>query len=249
MLQAIGDSQKPIKICVGTMQKFGPVKTSKPDPEKPNKTLYQMNEVFLNGASGSPDSKFRFMYLANWFNPRFNIRGMSEGEKFVYGTNINSLSGTSFLKGLCGSVESWEDFQSQVGQLDAYDNDTVDDFLRQFLLSLGPVPLVYELRQERKNLGVDSDNKRIYQLGRYYEVDSINWLTESYCKGLAKRIEKNRELIKTRTELHDYWLANGADPDKQPKPAPVPVLVAFEPESYGIDVTLPQVEEADWVTA
>lgn len=236
MLQPIGADARPITINVGTLQSFGQVTKSKYDAEKPDKVPYYMNTVQLKGATGSADAQFRFMWRPEWFSPSFRTATLDNGGTFVYKTNIAIKDGTSLLQGLCGYDGAWQDFQAQVGQLDDYTADTIDDFLRQYLLGLGSMPLIYEMRQERKKTGVDpATGKPIYVRGRFMEVTAVEHLTERYCKSLAKRLERNQNRIAECNE-------RGEEP-------PIQVIAKFVPSDYGIDVELPQPAEPAWVTA
>ncbi len=228
-LRAPKISVKPTLLGIGTVKSFGGLVQSKTEGSP-----YFYENVELKGQGGSPDQKFRLMWAPEFFNPKFDLGGLSAGEKFVFEKNIGSQSAAGgFLEGLCGSEEVSDQLQAELNALPDYEAETIHNCFRDFFNQLGPVPVVYKLKQERKQVdGLTADGKRQYEPGKYYEVDAIYHATEQTMKSLVKSVVKNAEFIAKK-------VADG-------KEAPAAIRFKFDPQDFGFDVQVPQ-EEPAWV--
>lgn len=235
--QTVGAEARPIQVCVGSLKgDVGALKQSKPDPENPHKTLYYYNELAIKGEFGAQDIKARMLWLPGWFNPKLSLRTLDPKQQRVFANTISSQEGTTLLQGLCGDAATWTAFQEEfVAGVTDYTADNVDDFIRSFFHQLGPVQFMYELRQERKKAGFDTDGKQLYVRGRYLEVAGLEWITAGTLKALANRLTRNRKKIADAVEA-------GTEP-------PVLVVAKFNPLDLGYEVEFPVDEEPSWVAA
>ncbi len=218
---------KPTLINVGTMQSFGELVKSKTDGSP-----YYMEDVKLKGQGGSQDAKFRLMWAPEFMEDGFDPSSHGKGVEFVFKKNITSLDGGAYLEGLCGLEENFEALEAAVKALPDQEPETIHDLFKTFFSQLGPVPVIYVLKQERKQQGVDENDKKVYVNGPYYEVDQVLYLNEKNIKSLVKRVEANQKKIASA-------IADGKTP-------PVKTIFKFDPTSFGFDVEVPQ-EAPAWV--
>lgn len=222
-------AKKNTLIGIGTVSSFGPLVQSKAEGSP-----YYYENVKIKGQGGSKDASFRLMWAPAFFDPKFDLATLDIGAEFVFKKNIGAKEAAGgFLEGLCGSEEVTDQLQAGLDQLPDYEPETIHAFLSDFFNQLGPVPVVYMLKQERKQIpGLTADGKKLYEPGKFYEVDSIYHATEDSVKQIAKRAVKNEEYIAKR-------VSEGKD-------APVRQLFSFDPQDFGFDVEIPQTEPA-WV--
>ncbi len=219
--------RKNTLICIGSLQSFGDLVQSKTEGSP-----YYYEPVKLKGQGGSPDSpKFNFMWAPDFLDPNFDISSLNSSSEFVYQKNIASLDGASILEALCGSPEEFERLQEGLVELGDYSAEAIHGFLSSFFSELGPVPVIYILKQESKKTGLlTAEGKPERQLTQYYEVESMYHATEKSLKALVKRIEGNAKRIEKET-------AAGRTP-------PVKTVFKFDPADFGFDVEIPQTEPA-----
>ncbi len=233
------DAQKKDTLfCAGVLDTVGPLKKSKTEDSP-----YYMEEIKIKGLNGAPSAKFNLMWAPQFFDPTYRSKSFAESickktdsVDFVFSKNLVTASGSNslgYLEGLCGSPDSFIEFDNLTKSLDTFDPETVHELIRGFLTELGPVPFIYVLKQERKAAGVDPETgKKVYVRGNFYEVDSIAYLTEKSVKGFIKGLEANTK--------------NRAKADEDGKDVPVAVKFKFDPADYGIEVEVPGLEPA-WV--
>jgi len=238
-----GAQVKPNRVCIGTIGTIGPVVKSKKDGSP-----YFYEEIKIKKQADGVDNKVLLMWAPEWFQAKFadpksfkgamdewckanprvveNEDGTTEekdGSTFVFEKNISAKTkkDTSFLEGLSGSSEPWEEIQKALTNEDRQKtSDEVHEIIKDFLENLGPVPFLYVLKQQKQD-GVLDD---------FYEVDEIRWLTE-----------KNLKLYVNKAEYAAKAIASG-----KPK-AGAPWKFTFDPTDFGFDVKLPADAEPAWV--
>jgi hypothetical protein len=220
-------SKKDTLINVGTISSIGELTQSKTEGSP-----YYYEEIEIKAAGSGQDAKIRLMWAPDFFNPNFDTKSFTKSSEFVYAKNLAGAEGdTGYLEGLCGSAEVFAELDEQVKNLPDYEPETIHEFIKSFLNGLGPVQFIYVLKQERKKDGtVDANGKARYVRGKYYDVDSIQYLNEKVVKGLVRGVEANQK--------------SRAKAEKDGKEPPVAVKFTFEPSDFGIDVEVPGQEPA-----
>lgn len=216
----------PTIIGVGVLRSIGDLAHSKYDPQRPDREIYHWSDCSIAGSNGAPDMKFKLMWQPSFFKPDFRLSKATAGPAFVYSKNL-----PGYMRGMCGDASAYEELQETLAALADFEAETIHAAYKEFYLTLGPVPFLYEARQERRK--DPATGERV--LGKFRELHEIEWLTEKNVAALAKRVTRTRDKIARAR-------AEGAE-------EPTGLVVKVDPSAYGYDVEIPADEVADWVTA
>lgn len=239
-----GSKQKASSVNLGTIGSFRSLQRPK-EREDGTVSPYVYNNVELKPTNGGVKAKLRLMYDPSWYRAAFAseksfkeaiaewaaANPKPDGEPastFVFEKNISSKTkdSQSFLEGLCGTPEAWEELQGLLcATVEPLTAEAASELLQQFFATLGPVPVFYLLRQEKR------DNV----LTEFFEVDEIRHVTESNLKYFVSKATKAADAI-----------AEGKKDRNGNLPAPIVFNVGI-PEDLGLDTPLPAEEIPTWV--
>src|SRR5476651_55261 len=195
-----GARPKPSSVNIGTLKSIGELTRPK-EREDGTVSPYFYNNAELTPSNGGVSAKLRLMWDPEWFCGAFSHKDSFEdaiaawqeknakpdadgnvkpASTFVFDKNISGRSpGTqSFLEGLCGTPEAWNDLQKQLtANVEPLTAEEASNIITGFLRDLGPTLVFYSMRQEKRN-GV---------LGEYLGVDEIRHVTDESLKYFAKK--------------------------------------------------------------
>lgn len=222
---------RPSQWLVGTLKSFGDLTAPKEGKR------YYSERCWIKGTGGERDQRFDFRWAPEFFKATVTKASLDKSALWVYQThiNVNSKDKIATLPGLCGSAEVWADFVEQAKGIAGAGPADIHEFLKEFFLTLGPVPFLYKLEQESKYEGKDENGKAIVTRGPYMEVTEFAYLDEKTVKRIVRQVERVNKRISDAK-------ANGTD-------APAGLVIRFDPADYGIEVQLPEVDEPAWAVA
>ena len=212
--------EMPIQICAGavsSLQMAGLTKSGK----------YINQKIDLTGYGTTTPRTIYFLYRPEWLKAGFqpdvfykDYEG-ANGYVFTYGKNIASRDEMSTLKGLVGGSEErfsiLADALLSVGDnLDVTETANaekvmaqVTEILQHYLVGEGFGKLVlYSLKQDQEEVGVDADGKKIYSktkfmnVDRFYRGDTVKNLEKTY-KRLTKYAADNPGKMVLNFDLGD----------------------------------------------